>query len=53
MRTKPYFDFGISTEDGGQDLNVGLIDNKESYGARAVAYDQYEVDVGAERPWRR
>jgi hypothetical protein len=41
----PYFDFGISTEDGGRHLNVGLIDNKESYGARAVCYDFYEWDV--------
>jgi hypothetical protein len=39
----PYFDFGISTEEGGRHLNVGLIDYKESYGARAVAYDWYEV----------
>ncbi|HEY1377689.1 MAG TPA: GNAT family N-acetyltransferase [Gemmataceae bacterium] len=42
---KVYFDFGISTEDGGTRLNVGLIENKESYGARAVAYDWYELDV--------
>jgi hypothetical protein len=42
---RTYFDFGISTEDGGKTLNVGLIENKESYGARAVAYDWYEVDV--------
>ena len=42
---KVYFDFGISTEDGGKTLNIGLIDNKESYGARAVAYDWYELDV--------
>jgi hypothetical protein len=42
----PYFDFGISTEKGGRYLNVGLITNKESYGARAVAYDQYEFEVG-------
>ena len=42
----PYFDFGISTEEGGQRLNVGLIDNKESYGARAVAYDFYEFETG-------
>jgi hypothetical protein len=41
----PYFDFGISTEAGGRYLNVGLIDNKESYGARAVCYDFYELDV--------
>lgn len=42
---KTYFDFGISTEDNGRKLNVGLIENKESYGARAVAYDCYELDV--------
>jgi hypothetical protein len=41
----PYFDFGISTEDGGRHLNLGLIDNKESYGARAVCYDFYEWDL--------
>jgi Acetyltransferase (GNAT) domain len=40
-----YFDFGISTEDGGKTLNVGLVENKESYGARAVAYDFYELDL--------
>jgi hypothetical protein len=40
----PYFDFGISTEDGGRRLNAGLCDYKESYGARAVAYDFYEFD---------
>ncbi|MEO8378963.1 MAG: GNAT family N-acetyltransferase [Acidobacteriota bacterium] len=42
-RHKPYFDFGISTEQEGQYLNVGLIENKESYGARAVVYDTYEL----------
>jgi hypothetical protein len=42
----PYFDFGISTEEGGQRLNVGLIDNKESYGARAITYDFYEFETG-------
>jgi hypothetical protein len=44
---KTYFDFGISTEDAGRTLNTGLIENKESYGARAVAYDWYEMDVAA------
>jgi hypothetical protein len=42
-----YFDFGISTEKAGRYLNTGLIDNKESYGARAVAYDFYELDAAA------
>jgi hypothetical protein len=36
-----YFDFGISTEHGGQILNAGLIEQKEGFGARAVAYDHY------------
>lgn len=35
------FDFGISTENEGQTLNAGLSDNKESWGARSVVYDQY------------
>ena len=40
---KNYFDFGISTEDQGQYLNEGLIRNKESYGARTVVHDFYEI----------
>jgi hypothetical protein len=44
---KRYFDFGISNEQGGRYLNEGLIDNKESYGARAVAHEFYELAVGA------
>lgn len=43
---KAYFDFGISTEEGGRYLNEGLIQNKESYGARAVMYDFYELELG-------
>jgi Acetyltransferase (GNAT) domain len=45
FRSRTYFDFGISTEDDGRYLNRGLIANKESYGARAVAYDWYEMVV--------
>jgi|SRR5215469_637963 len=41
-----YFDWGISTEQAGQWLNPGLVQNKESYGARGIAYDCYELDVG-------
>ncbi|MFT2010365.1 GNAT family N-acetyltransferase [Pontibacter sp. 13R65] len=40
---KKYFDFGISTEQQGQYLNEGLVSNKESYGARAVVHDFYEL----------
>jgi hypothetical protein len=44
---KRYFDFGISTEDGGRRPNWGLIANKESYGARATVLDFYELDIAA------
>lgn len=42
FREKEYFDFGISTADGGRMLNAGLMANKESYGARATVCDFYE-----------
>ena len=42
---KKYFDFGISTEDGGRYLNAGLIENKQGFGGRAVVYDFYEIDL--------
>lgn len=42
---KKYFDFGISTEKGGADLNRGLAAYKEGFGARAIAYDAYAIDV--------
>lgn len=41
--TKPWFDFGISTTEEGRSLNTGLMRNKESFGARAIAYDTYLV----------
>jgi WxcM-like, C-terminal. len=40
---KAYFDFGISTEQGGTWLNEGLLFQKEGFGARAVVYDAYEI----------
>jgi hypothetical protein len=40
-----YFDWGISTEQAGRWLNAGLVQNKESYGARSVVYDLYELDL--------
>lgn len=43
--SKRFFDFGISTEDAGRYLNAGLMENKESYGARAVVYDFYELEL--------
>ncbi|OKL40714.1 GNAT family N-acetyltransferase [Pontibacter flavimaris] len=43
---KSYFSFGISTEQGGQFLNEGLAQYKESYGARTVVHDFYELRLG-------
>ncbi len=42
---KPYVDFGTSMLDGGKILNAGLVQNKESYGARTIVYDIYELDI--------
>ena len=42
-----YFDWGISTEQAGQRLNPGLVQNKESYGARGVVYDSYELNLAS------
>lgn len=39
------FDFGISNENNGKYLNSGLIHQKESFGARAIVYDLYSVDL--------
>jgi len=44
-KDKKYYDFGISTEELGRVLNVGLITRKESFGARAVAYDFYQLTL--------
>lgn len=45
-RDKRYFDFGISTERDGAELNAGLVDFKEGFGATATVHDFYRVDVG-------
>jgi hypothetical protein len=42
---KKYFDFGISNEDAGKFLNIGLISQKEGFGARAVVHDFYELEI--------
>ena len=41
--SKRYFDFGISTEDLGRVLNTGLIAQKESFGARTVVYQAWNI----------
>jgi hypothetical protein len=42
---KRFFDFGISTDHSGMELNDGLIANKEGFGARSVVYDTYELSL--------
>lgn len=41
----PYFDFGISTEHGGEILNEGLLKQKEGFGATGTVYDIYEINI--------
>lgn len=46
---KAYFDFGTSESKDGTDLNRGVLEYKESLGARAVAQDVYELPVTGPR----
>ena len=41
----PYFDFGISNENQGQNINQGLLYWKEGFGARAISHDFYKIDT--------
>jgi hypothetical protein len=43
---KRYFDFGISTDHSGREVNIGLVQNKEGFGGRTVVYDTYELELG-------
>lgn len=45
FQDKKYFDFGISNEEQGRKLNGGLAFWKESFGARTVVHDFYEVET--------
>jgi hypothetical protein len=49
-KDKLYFDFGTSDEHDGRFLNRGLIEQKEGFGARAVAHDQYRIDLAGWTP---
>ena len=40
-----FFDFGISNEDGGRSLNVGLHRFKSEFGAGGVVHEFYEIDL--------
>lgn len=43
FKNKRFFDFGISNENEGQNLNSGLSYWKESFGASTIVHDFYEV----------
>lgn len=43
--SKPIFDFGTSTTDGGRVLNEGLVFQKEGFGGRGLVYDTYEYHL--------
>lgn len=49
FKDKPFFDFGISNENHGKNLNQGLLYWKESFGSRTVTQDFYEVDTANHR----
>lgn len=41
-----YFDFGISTEQGGTILNAGLYQFKSEFGGGGIVHDYYQIDLG-------
>lgn len=45
FQNKKYFDFGISNENQGQNLNSGLLFWKESFGARTITQSFYQFDT--------
>ncbi|MBF7044843.1 GNAT family N-acetyltransferase, partial [Campylobacter volucris] len=44
-KDKKYFDFGISNENNGLYLNKGLIFQKESFGARTMVHNFWEINL--------
>ncbi|MBZ7945628.1 GNAT family N-acetyltransferase [Campylobacter sp. RM10532] len=44
-KDKKYFDFGISNENNGLYLNKGLIFQKESFGARTMVHNFWEIKL--------
>lgn len=44
FKDKKYFDFGISNENQGQQINQGLLSWKESFGARSIMHNFYSID---------
>ena len=44
-KDKIYFDFGISNENQGQNINTGLLNWKQSFGASPFVHDFYEIEI--------
>lgn len=40
-----FFDFGISNENGGRELNIGLNRQKTSFGGSGVVYQRFDINV--------
>ncbi|HMI08725.1 MAG TPA: hypothetical protein VK528_14335 [Flavobacterium sp.] len=45
FKEKKFFDFGISNENQGKNLNGGLLYWKETFGSRIIVQDFYEVET--------
>lgn len=45
FKDKKYFDFGISNENQGKNVNLGLLSWKESFGSILVNQDCYEIET--------
>jgi len=45
FKDKNYFDFGTSNENGGKNVNEGLLYWKECFGARSIVQQFYEVET--------
>ena len=45
FRNKKYFDFGISNENQGKNINQGLLFWKEGFGARTIVQNFYEIET--------
>lgn len=45
---KNYLDFGISTENSGRKLNLGLISQKEGFGGRTIVYETWRLPISKE-----
>lgn len=43
--TKKWFDFGISTEQGGELFNQGLCSQKEGFGGRTISYQIWKINL--------